>query len=211
MKRRTAVIAYVAIAATIVALDLWTKSAAFEFLGVEVIPAQGEVPAIQRPHHAREHVIIEGFFNLQTTLNYGAFSGMFAGQKWLLLGVSSLWVVGTLVFVLWQRQHDRWLVIGLALTAGGAVGNLYDRYFIGAVRDFIKWFVVIGGDEKVWPNFNIADAGICCGVVLILIQEFRRKPEPAPEAANPDSDGGDPASRPSDPPRSVDEGVGSAK
>lgn len=174
MKRKTALFIYFSFVFAIVGLDLWTKEAAFEFLKVEVIPAQSGIRAQMRPVHAEEYVVVESYFNLQSTLNYGAFSGMFAGKKWLLLGVSSLWVLGTLVFVCWQSVSPRLLVFGLSLTAGGALGNLYDRYFIGAVRDFIKWFVVIGGEEKVWPNFNIADAAICVGVSLILIQEFRR-------------------------------------
>jgi signal peptidase II len=48
--------------------------------------------------------------------------------------------------------------LALALILGGSAGNLFDRYFYGAVIDFI--------DFKVWPIFNVADIAITSGAVL---------------------------------------------
>jgi signal peptidase II len=53
--------------------------------------------------------------------------------------------------------------VALGLIAGGALGNLIDRIFIGKVVDFIDWH--IGGLH--WPVFNVADAGITVGAVCL--------------------------------------------
>ncbi len=73
----------------------------------------------------------------------------------------------------------------IALVWGGTLGNLYDRASLGAVRDWVKWYVVWGGRPYVWRNFNIADSSICVGVCLWLLLELRlgsrkRQAEPAP-------------------------------
>lgn len=64
-------------------------------------------------------------------------------------------------------------LLGLGLLAGGAIGNLIDRLAIGAVRDFIDlhWF-----NKAHWPTFNVADMGICAGVVLLVWYAFRADP-----------------------------------
>ena len=48
--------------------------------------------------------------------------------------------------------------------------------------------MVVGGEEYVWPNFNIADSGICAGVILIVFLElFRKEPrEGSPETPSPE-------------------------
>ena len=67
---------------------------------------------------------------------------------------------------------ERAFALALGLLLGGTIGNLYDRAVLAGVRDWIKWFVVIDGQEHVWPNFNIADAGICVGVALLILREI---------------------------------------
>jgi signal peptidase II len=57
--------------------------------------------------------------------------------------------------------------LALGFVCGGALGNLIDRLAIGAVRDFIDlhWM-----DKANWPTFNLADAAICIGVGLLLLE-----------------------------------------
>ncbi len=61
-------------------------------------------------------------------------------------------------------------ILGLGAVAGGASGNLLDRILLGEVRDFISfhWY-----DRFHWPAFNIADAAICVGVAIIIIETIR--------------------------------------
>ena len=58
--------------------------------------------------------------------------------------------------------------IGLAMIAGGALGNLVDRIRDGVVTDFIRWRWY----EHKWPIFNVADAALLVGVVLVLVAGF---------------------------------------
>ena len=73
------------------------------------------------------------------------------------------------------------LTISLGMVLAGTLGNLFDRLVYGAVRDFIKFYVVVDGQPKVWPLLNLADAYICVGVFLLVIETLcfdTRKAEP---------------------------------
>jgi signal peptidase II len=56
------------------------------------------------------------------------------------------------------------------LTTGGILGNLGDRIFRGYVVDFVEWHI---RDSFYWPNFNIADAAISTGIVLLIIDVIK--------------------------------------
>ena len=74
--------------------------------------------------------------------------------------------------------------VGLALLAGGAIGNLVDRIRHGAVVDFLDVFVSIKGAVRHWPVFNVADVAICVGVLLLLVLgRKRRASEPSTSLA----------------------------
>ena len=71
-----------------------------------------------------------------------------------------------------RRQFSRkveYTRIFLSLILAGALGNLIDRIRFGYVVDFL--------DFRIWPVFNIADACISIGTVLLVLQIFRHKPE----------------------------------
>ena len=59
--------------------------------------------------------------------------------------------------------------LGVALVAGGALGNLADRVRHGYVVDFIDVSAKLGGIERHWPTFNLADVAIVVGVGLLLV------------------------------------------
>ena len=114
------------------------------------------------------------FFNMVMVWNrgvsYGLFpAGSFAGT--LLLIVLSLAAVAGLSW--WLSKAERlWLGFGLGLVIGGALGNVIDRVLYGAVADFFH-FYAFGHD---WYVFNVADAAITVGVVVLLLDAFI-KPE----------------------------------
>jgi signal peptidase II len=60
---------------------------------------------------------------------------------------------------------ERLVALGIGLVVGGAVGNVLDRLWHGAVVDFLDFHV--GGWH--WPAFNVADAAICVGVAAMVI------------------------------------------
>ena len=116
--------------------------------------------------HSQEVV---SFFNLVRVHNYGAafsfLSDQPGWQRWFLLVVTSIISIVLLVWVTRLKQHQTLLATALVLILGGAFGNLYDRAVYGYVVDFIDWHYA----GRHWPAFNIADAAISCGAVLLII------------------------------------------
>jgi signal peptidase II len=178
MKRGLAAFA-VAVAVTAV-LDLWSKYEAFKRLG----PYRGGVGA----HRV---TAIPGVMRFELATNKGVAWGMFADKdpRWIFvsLGVLAL----PLIVVFWLKQKTpSWPVTwGLAMIAGGTIGNLYDRVVFGHVRDFIYVYVIN------FPVFNIADSWICVGAALFAMEPLfvkkkadaaeggEAKPETPPPAA----------------------------
>ncbi|MEN8199803.1 MAG: signal peptidase II [Thermodesulfobacteriota bacterium] len=115
-------------------------------------------------------VVIPGFFDLTYLTNKGAAFGFLAGvdaawRHYFFLGLASVALV--LLAVAWLRMRKDHLLYGpaLALIAGGAIGNVIDRVRLGAVVDFLDFYVA--GHH--WPAFNVADSAITVGVALFLL------------------------------------------
>ena len=104
--------------------------------------------------------IIEGIFHLTFILNPGAAFGILENNRWFFV----LTAVSVLTVLFYYRRaimsESRLVQLGIALFAGGALGNLIDRIRTGLVIDFF--------DLRIWPIFNVADIAICLGVGLIL-------------------------------------------
>ncbi|MFQ5654509.1 MAG: signal peptidase II [Planctomycetota bacterium] len=192
MKRPAAIGLYLTVAAALVCLDLWSKEAVFRLLEAEVIPGE---PGPPRLSSGPPWVLFEGLLALEAAINLGAFNGMLSSVPWILQGVSAVAVAATLLLVALPARFSPLLTVAFGLIAGGAIGNLHDRFTHGAVRDFIKVYY----RDWVWPNFNAADSAICVGVGLILLRELtlwrraRRAGDPAgPEADPPQESPGAP-------------------
>ena len=123
------------------------------------------------------HEVVPGLLHISHVRNTGVAFGMFAnggreGGSWV-LALVGLVALG-LIAMLFHRTpaKDRGLLAALALVMGGAIGNLLDRVASGAVTDFIAVYI---GSYR-WPDFNIADSAISVGLVVILLDSFRRRP-----------------------------------
>ena len=109
---------------------------------------------------------------LVLVLNTGVSFGMAAGwavPPWVLGGFACSVGIGLLVWAMRHGREGRWQAFGLALIAGGAWGNGLDRFFYGAVVDFLD---VELWDGYHWPAFNVADTAISCGAVLYVVREL---------------------------------------
>jgi lipoprotein signal peptidase len=108
--------------------------------------------------------------------NRGVTFGLLSGDGPLNHLVLALLAAAIALFLLrWMtRAETPWVAVALGAVIGGAVGNVIDRLRFGAVVDFVDahawgWH---------WYVFNIADAGIVCGVGVLLVDAlFRRPPE----------------------------------
>ena len=118
-------------------------------------------------------VVIPHFFNLTYVTNKGAAFSFLAQadgiwRHYFFLTIGSLAVVALTVVWFRTRRQEPIQGVGLALIAGGACGNMIDRFFRGEVIDFLDLFL----GSYHWPVFNIADSAICVGVVIILACSF---------------------------------------
>ena len=92
-------------------------------------------------------------------------------------GLTAFALVVALALAAWARRADRRLLgVALGLIIGGAVGNAIDRARFGAVVDFID---VSALGFFPWV-FNVADAAITIGVLLMLLDSFRKDSPTAP-------------------------------
>lgn len=115
-------------------------------------------------------------FNLTWVENTGVSMGLFRAEgdlgRWLLVLVTLAIAGGVAVWI--ARERNRLDVVALGLVLGGALGNIVDRVRYGYVVDF---FHVFWRDHHFYV-FNVADAAITVGVILLLLRAVL-----APQAA----------------------------
>lgn len=133
-----------------------------------------------------DKVDVVPFFALRWTENYGVSLGLLKADsmemRWLLVALTAGIALVVLVWLL--REHRRADTLPLGLVLGGALGNIYDRFHFGYVIDYADLHF---GEFRPFLIFNLADAAITIGVLLILARSFlsREKPaNPAHDAAS---------------------------
>ena len=119
-------------------------------------------------------------FNFTRTHNLGISLGLFRadseGARWVLVAVTAAIALAMLVWIVREPRHGDRLALGLVL--GGAVGNILDRIRLGYVLDFADLHF---GAYRPFLVFNIADAAISIGVVILLVRAFLTRDEPDPK------------------------------
>lgn len=126
--------------------------------------------------------VLGDFFKITYVENSGAAFGIQLGNTKLFFALSIIAAL-LVVYYLIRIRHKNWLPqLALAFIAGGAVGNLIDRFAFGKVVDFLDVefidiyipsfnFIGITFSEYSmtrWPTFNIADVAITCGMIIII-------------------------------------------
>jgi signal peptidase II len=114
--------------------------------------------------------VIPGFLNLTRVHNTGAAFGMlnsvdFPFKTVVLTVVATLALAGVAWYAATVPQNDRLARIGVASILGGAIGNLIDRATVGYVLDYVDAYF---RGWHFWA-FNVADAAISIGVVLMIL------------------------------------------
>jgi len=133
-------------------------------------------------------VVIPGFFDLKLSFNPGAAFGMLPNWAPLFM-VVALVAAFAIVRLRGNRPQSKILTVGLALVLGGALGNLIDRLCSPdhVVTDFLSFFVSTGSGAHAWPTFNIADAAVVVGAILMFFYVYiveRGRVEPVDDAPN---------------------------
>lgn len=116
-------------------------------------------------------VVLLPFLNFTMVWNKGVSMGFLSANgelgRWLLVIVTSGVAIGLAIWL--YRGADKWVSIALGGIVGGAIGNIIDRIVHGAVVDFIhlhafNWSFYV---------FNVADAAISLGVIILLFDGLR--------------------------------------
>ncbi len=120
-------------------------------------------------------MVVAPFFAVVRAWNTGVSFSMFNdyGIKgvYILSGVALIIVAMLLKWL--KTEKSRLVQVALGCIIGGALGNVIDRIHLGAVFDFLDFYI----GEHHWPAFNAADSFICIGAGLIVIHGlfFRKK------------------------------------
>jgi signal peptidase II len=108
-------------------------------------------------------------------------------MRWLLVLLTA--AIAAVVLVWMMREKALGEITGLAMILGGAIGNIYDRYTIGYVIDFADFHIhAFGGTFRPFLIFNVADAAITLGVVLILARALFLSEKGANETSDKDAE-----------------------
>ncbi len=134
---------YAGIAAAVFALDRITKALAAG------LPEEGVA-------------LIPGVLRLRRTENTGIAFSILSGVPWL-PAVLAIAVLAGGFLLLRKQRLAAWPMTGLMMMAGGALGNLADRLFTGAVTDMVEPLFIR------FAVFNVADAFLTVGCALVII------------------------------------------
>ncbi len=169
-----------AIAAAVLALDVAVKAMVMGPWALRTRP-DGQIELLP-------------FFRLTFTQNFGVSLSMFTAtsmeMRWGLVALTLLIALVVLVWLFSEKKFGDIAALGLVL--GGALGNIRDRAWYGYVIDYADLHF---GEWRPFLIFNIADAAISVGVVIILARALflrEKRPDKIGGDANPETSGPEP-------------------
>ena len=129
-------------------------------------------------------IVLLPIFNLTYTENNGISLGLLNATnpvgRWMLVGLTSAIAIGVAYWI--GKEKNRGDQIALGMVLGGALGNILDRVRFGYVVDFADLHF---GAFRPFLVFNVGDAAISIGVVILLLRAFLTRKEPR-EGAGPE-------------------------
>lgn len=190
------IILFVTTLAFVLASDLLLKAWSFSHVAGEpvVLSPRADDGRYHIPFH-EPVTVIPGVLSFRLTTNTGAVFGLGKGAQWF-FALVSLIATAIIMRIFWRSSAGAWVFhTALAMILAGALGNLYDRIVFRAVRDMLWLFPGIklpfgltwpGGVRDVYPwLFNIADAALVIGVIVVLLLMRREDMQPQNEQSAP--------------------------
>lgn len=113
--------------------------------------------------------VIDGVFSLTYVRNTGAAFGILQGQKWLLLVLTLVVLIGAVWYLIHSKTTNPVLLASGSAVLSGAVGNLIDRIRLSYVIDFLEIRFIH------FPVFNVADCCVVVGMIVLGICILRGK------------------------------------
>ncbi|MEM1062666.1 MAG: signal peptidase II [Planctomycetota bacterium] len=181
---------FVTLAVGGLALDLWSKSAVFAWLGAP---------------DGSTGWLLDGWvkYRFYTTFNEGALWGVGQGFTWAFALFSVVAAAGVIYWLFVAgAARSWWLTVSLAFVMAGTLGNLYDRLGLhgevdaagvarAAVRDFFHFR--LGTFD--WAIFNVADVFLVTGAIMLGLQSFAAEAAARPAATDRKNEFGDAVGR----------------
>jgi len=134
--------------------------------------------------HLGDQLVLLPIFNLTYTENQGISLGLLNASnpvgRWMLVALTGAIATGVAYWI--GREKNRADQVALGMVLGGALGNILDRVRFGYVVDFADLHF---GDFRPFLVFNVGDAAISIGVVILLLRAFLTRKE-RPEGAGPE-------------------------
>ena len=194
----------------LVALDIGSKTWAENALSAERTGERPEVCASDEDGYIRYQrarrpgiVVIEDVFEFEYAENCGAAFGLLrnapTGVRTGIFGLAATAATIVLMWLFAMGRGGAWFAWSVPFVVSGALGNLIDRIRYGYVVDFIHWH---WREEFDYPTFNVADIAITVGVIMLLIDGFRKE-EDKPAAAKADEKGAEEPKKADDPKKDV--------
>ena len=123
-----------------------------------------------------DQLVLLPIFNFTYTQNEGISLGLLNATnplgRWMLVGLTAAIAVGVAIWI--GREKSRIDQAALGMVLGGALGNILDRSRFGYVVDFADLHF---GDFRPFLVFNVGDAAISIGVVILLLRAFLTRKE----------------------------------
>lgn len=153
----------------------WRAAYLFAAFGIYMVDQASKAWAVRALRFGESKTVINGLLAFEYAENPGVAFGQFqeggAFGRWFFVALAAAASIGVLIYF-WRtpRTDDR--VLGAcALLLAGILGNLTDRARLGFVIDFILVYY----RSFHWPTFNVADASICAGALLLAYEVFFEK------------------------------------
>ncbi|HKK29556.1 MAG TPA: signal peptidase II [Alphaproteobacteria bacterium] len=145
-------------------MRIWGFALAAFVLVVDQATKLWALDTLQNP---RQRIEVLPFWDMVLVWNRGVSFGLLGGgavPPLVLVALTGAIAIGVAVWLF--RSQSWYTVIAAGFILGGAIGNIIDRLVYGAVVDFIDWHAF----GYHWPVFNVADAGITMGVLVLLAE-----------------------------------------
>lgn len=120
-------------------------------------------------------------FHLTYLTNPGAALGMFSNHRWVFLTISTLAIIGVLIYLFRKNPTDKLQCLSLAFVVGGGIGNMVDRLVLHEVVDFLHVYIhypalsMTNGTLSLvhgvydFPVFNVADCFVTVGAGMMML------------------------------------------
>lgn len=189
---------------------LWVKGISIPSLGINI---GGMQYGLSTP-------VLGDFFRLTYIENPGMAFGIDVGGKLFFSLFSIALGIGIFYYLYRARSEQMTFRISLALILGGAIGNLIDRTFYGVLFNYAPLFFgkvvdffdvdffdinILGYSLSRWPVFNVADAAVTVGILMLLFVQHRHGEEDVPATSSPVVDSASALGAPGVPPSPLPE------